>query len=130
MATLSVVFSRRSSRFGRGLLLSVGLAIQCAGCAIVEVHSADGTTNIHRYGGILAIDVRPGEDNQLLKSHGIGLIRSSGGIILGYHHVDAAKLGRECRVVFWIKSREELEAAAKLLSAHDASCALSTEDEK
>lgn len=92
------------------------------GCTEVTVQSGNGQVRVERHFGIVAIELNPGTDAQLLRSTGFGLIQHGQGVTLGYQDTELAILGRDCRLVLWIENRQQLVDARELLGNRSDLC--------
>lgn len=116
---------RRIAQFAAIILL----ATASAACARLEIHGRDGSVKIEHHFGVLAISLAPAAAAQVVSTTGFGVISTGRGVVIGYHDVEMALLGRDCRLILWIEKDEHLIAAYELLGERDDLCVVPAHSE-
>ncbi len=107
-----------AGRFGLIVATTCGLA----GCSSVYIQKGDGSVEITRHFGIVSIELSPSTAAQLVEGRGIGLIRTSDGIVIGYHATSVLAMPETCRLVVWANSPDQIEALARLVPDFNSIC--------
>ncbi len=105
------------------------LAAASAACARLEIQGQDGSVEVERHFGVLAITLAPAAAAQVVSTTGFGVISTGRSVVIGYHNVELALLGRDCRLILWVEKAEHLTAAYELLGERDDLCVIPAHSE-
>lgn|GEM_PF-2401163 len=98
-----------------------------AGCTVVEVRGADGSTVSQVTPGILTLALPPGDDIGTVEATGLGLIGVGppwGGWVAGYHRVRLVRLPAGCGAAVWIPPDADAAAWRAVLAPLDGVCVI------
>ncbi|MFU2487746.1 hypothetical protein [Thauera sp. WH-1] len=116
----------RTSRF-RAALVVMGAVLALAACTTVRIESTldPNAVRMERHWGVLAVELPDATSSYVAELRSFGLSRSPFGWTAGYARQSWAALDDECRVVVWVLTREELDAARQLASDSAGLCVAS-----
>ena len=107
----------------RRLALALPLVAMLAGCTVVTVVGADGEVMTRRGIGVIAVETRPSQRPQLVRTYGFGIVSDGGTTTIGYHASEVVLLPRDdCRIVVWANGEQPAAAQAWLADLPDNIC--------
>ena len=100
------------------------IAASLSACTTISIQNNDGSVDVKRHLGVLAVELTPNTRQQLFSAIGIGIMARTGELNLGYYDMDLALLGTECRLILWIKNEAQLTTAYELFGEHKDICVM------
>lgn len=91
-------------------------------CTVVELSESEGATRIERRVGFTSITIQPAGDAVVARVTSLGLVNTPLGFTAGYGMQQFAVLGEDCRAVFWVESKQHIEALEKLTANLEDIC--------
>ncbi|MCB1899584.1 MAG: hypothetical protein KDH16_09850 [Rhodocyclaceae bacterium] len=112
-----------ANHFWHGVVLCP-LLLSLGACTTIRIQTADDTVRIERHWGVLAVEfIEPGASH-IAEVSALGLLQSPFGWSAGYSHQSWAALGPECRLVLWVSTPQDFEAARRLAESSPGTCAI------
>lgn len=102
--------------------LALPIVASLMACTTVRIESTDRQVRVEHHWGVLAVTVEQPQTSLVAEITGIGLIQSPWGWSAGYTNQSWAALGPECRLVIWINSPDQMDAAARLADPKAGIC--------
>lgn len=110
----------------RALALLAAIVTGACTTIRIEAQSKDDVEISTRF-GIVSIELTPGAKSVVVDSSSFGAINTFDGLAVGYHRARYAALGpKDCRVVLWIQTDEQLREIDQLLRNHSQICVVSS----
>jgi len=100
--------------FSIRLAVFISIIVVTTGCAQIEIHGTDGTTQIKRHAGVLHIDVT-GTSSQMISATGVGLLTIERETTLGWYSIRMLAMKNDCRLVMWVDDPDQVKALMQML---------------
>ena len=110
--------------------LSILSSAVLSACTVVRVHSPDGEVSIERRLLSTGVIVEDEVSSRTVQSNGLGIFADHRSFVLGWHSIDLALLGPDCRAVLWLKSPNEYQKVAPLVNEAAGVCVANQMPEK
>ncbi len=88
----------------------------------VTVIDPTGRAQLSRHLFAVGVTLETPSSSQIVHARGVGFFQTPIGAALGYHDVDLAVLGRECRAVFWMNTAEQARDLAEMVRGEHGVC--------
>ena len=92
------------------------------GCTIIKINDSEGHTSINREFGLVSLHLSPESEALLAEIKAVGYVSSPIGYSFGYTSQNIAALPLSCRLIVWVKTKEQLRTTKELLADYDELC--------
>jgi len=106
------------------------LAASLAACTTVTIVDREGTTKISRYFGFVGIELSPQTEAVVAEVTGLGYHGGPLGVSLGFNHTAIAATAGDCRLIVWLRNREDVAQLDQLLGKTPGLCIVDTTSEE
>jgi len=100
------------------------LAATLAACTTVTIVDRDGATKVAQHFGFVAIELSPQTDAVVAELTSLGYHQSPLGITVGFNHSTVAAGARDCRLIVWLRHREDAAHLDQLLGKTPGLCVI------
>lgn len=96
-------------------------------CTTISVTSSEGHTKIERSFGFAAVSVAPEATPVVIQMTSIGLSSGPAGHSVGYSNQEITIFNDDCRVIFWVKDKNQAKAVLEVVSRNKSICVHTSE---
>jgi hypothetical protein len=113
------------------LLPAAALVASLAACTSVTIVDRDGATKVSQHFGFVGIEFSPQTDAVVAEVTSLGYHGGPLGVSLGFNHTVIAATARDCRLIVWLRNREDVAHLDLLLGKTPGLCIVDiTSEEK
>lgn len=102
--------------------LAVFLVIWLTACTSITIVDRDGATKISRSFGFASIELSPQTNAVVAEASSFGYHGSPLGFSLGFNKTAIAATTRDCRLIVWLRKRDDIAQLDKLLGTTPGLC--------
>lgn len=103
-------------------LFAAMFAASLAACTTVNIVDREGTTRISRDFGFVGIELSPQTEAVVADVTSLGYFGGPLGVSLGFNRTAIAAAPRDCRLIVWLRNRQDAAQLDQLLGKNPGLC--------